>query len=187
MTVIDCKNTSILHSPSSYTLQVWFCISSHHEVESVSHSLDPGWVCDSSECRRGDRMPILSLDSKRLCGLSGFLNPSCCQGNQLQVSLCEWKSHIKCKHPSSWGPLEWPAPHLVTRWPNIHAQAHLGAMRSAQSPELPSDPRLLKNIPAYYCLALGVCGYLLHGMIMAIDNSYSVSESCFMKINYGTS
>lgn len=49
---------------------------SHHELGSVFHFLELGLACDLPlECNRSDYMPVLSLDFRSLCGLSGFLRP----------------------------------------------------------------------------------------------------------------
>lgn len=74
----------------------------------------------------------------------------------------------------------------LTRCMEIHSWAGWERPAQASCPEHPAPADAWKT-PCLLLHATGVCGYLLHRIIMATHNGYRVSESCFMKTNHGIS
>lgn len=142
----------------------------------------PGPACAlTSEHSRSDYLPVLSLDLKRLCGLSGSLWRSPLPGEQVQRSL------LKCEKPHG---VETVLAEAIL-WPTHQMSIDLCSSASErtspeQCPAHARTCRFLRTVRCYSCMPMGVGGYLVHIVIMVTDNWYSVSKSCLMKANYGT-
>lgn len=150
----DCKNALELHSSWFQTSATWLFISSHHEVESVSHSLDKCWASLWFALRIWQKRRWASSG----LGFSDFLSPSPyhCQANMPRLACWSKRNHSKYNHAvlvetilRTGHDLYPPDGQRFMPKPNWEKPAQL----HAQNCPVPGDP--WKILIAYYCVPLG--------------------------------